>query len=157
MVFSKSNGRKTSRIIRRKLFFALTVVVITGSALFLYAYAAHLFGFGSCGATPANVPSSTRFSLVISFYGYNGSKDHTIPWPRMNVTLKQYVTIRAWNNDTQSHGFVITHYFEQGEYIRPSDSYDLTFQACQLGSFAVYDPSFVTSYPYLKAEVDIVS
>ena len=157
MVFSESTERKTSRLIRRKLFFALGVVVITGSALFLYAYAAHLLGFGSCGSPPANIPGSNRFLLVISFYGYNGSKYHAIPWPRMNVTLRQYVTIRAWNNDTQSHGFAITHYFEQGEYIRSSDFYDLTFQACQLGSFAVYDPSFVTAYPYLKAEVDVVS
>src|SRR5207247_7688199 len=98
---------------------------------FSYAYAAHLFGFGSCGSPPANIPGSNRFLLVISFYGYNGSKYHTIPWPRMNVTLRQYVTIRAWNNDTQSHGFAITHYFEQGEYIRSRDSYDLTFKACQ--------------------------
>jgi hypothetical protein len=158
VTFSTSTKVNTSKIPERKrLLLALFAAVVVIVAVGFSAYSFHLFGLGTCGTPPRNEPSSTRFLLIISFDGYNGSRYHATPWPKMNVTLKQIVTIRVWNNDTQSHGFTINHYSEPGGYLRPSDIYNSTFQACQLGSFAVYDPSFVTNYAYLKAELNVAS
>jgi hypothetical protein len=154
-VSSGSTQPKTSRIRRRKLFVVLLVAAIAGTALLLSAYAARISGLGTCGSPAVDEPSSIHFSLVISFDGYNGSEHHIIPWPMLNATLRQDVMIDVWNNDTQAHSFAITHYFEPGEYIQPNQSYSLTFQSCQSGSFTVYDPSFVTTYPYLKAELHV--
>ncbi len=119
-------------------------------------YVFHVFGPGTCGTPPANVASSAHFTIVITQAGYNDSRYHALPWPKMNVTLRQDVTVHVRNDDTfQPHGFAIAHYFEQSVYLRSGESSDMVFQACQTGSFSVYETTFVTNQPFLSAELDV--
>ena len=135
---------------------ALVAIAVAGTATLVPMYLFHIFGPGTCGTPPADVASSAHFTVVITQAGYNDSKYHGLPWPRMNITLRQSVTIHVWNNDTiQPHGFAITHYFEQSVYLRPGESSDVVFRACQTGNFSVYETTFVTNYPFLKAELDV--
>ncbi len=57
----------------------------------------------------------------------------------MNVVVGQSVTILVENNDTvESHGFVITHYFDAGVKLRPGEWHNVGFVANQTGSFIIY-------------------
>ncbi len=120
----------------KRLVLALAAIAVAGTAILVPVYVFHIFGLGTCGTPPANVASSSHFTIVITQAGYNQSKYHTLPWPRMNVTLRQDVTIHVRNDDTiQPHGFAIAHYFEQSVYLRPSESSEVVFQAAKLGAF----------------------
>ncbi len=138
------------------LLLAIVVIVIAVTAVLASAFALHIFGLGTCGTPPADSPSSAHFTIVITFNGYNGSRYHGTPWPRMNVTLRQNVVIHVWNNDTQAHGFAIIHYADQGIPLQPTDSGDVNFQACQTGAFPIQETLSTTSnYVYLKAELNV--
>ncbi len=152
-----SNSQHSGKVwtSHKRLLLTIATVVIAVTALLASAFALHIFGLGTCGTPPANLPSQVRFTVVITFNGYNGSKYHGTPWPKMNVTLRQNVAIHVWNNDTQAHGFAITHYSDQGVPLQPSDSSDLSFQACQTGAFPIYETLFTTNYVYLKAELNV--
>ncbi len=148
--------RKVSESHTRNLVLALVIIAVAGTAILVPVYVFHIFGPGTCGTPPASVASSSRFTVVITQAGYNNSKYHTLPWPKMNVTLKQEVTIHVWNNDTiQPHGFAITHYFEQSVYLRQGESSDVVFHACQSGIFSVYETTLATNQPFLSAELDV--
>jgi hypothetical protein len=153
-----SGSRRTERfrIPHKRLVLALVLIAVAGTAILVPVYVFHIFGVGTCGTPPANVASSAHFLVVITQAGYNDSKYHTLPWPTMNVTLRQDATIHVWNNDSiQPHGFAITHYFEQSVYLRPGESSDVVFQACQTGSFSVYETTLATNQPFLNAELDV--
>jgi hypothetical protein len=134
---------------------AVVLVIISTTTAFLFsAYTFHLFNLGGCG-TPINAPVSTRFTIIMSNFGYNDSKDHALPWPIMNVTLKQMVGIRLSNNDTQAHGFGIDHYFNRGALVPPGQTYDVSFDACQSGTFKAYNTVFDTTDLFEHARLNV--
>ncbi len=140
----------------KRLIITLAAIAVAGTAILVPLYVFHIFGPVTCGTPPANVARSSHLAIVITQAGYNQSKYHTLPWPRMNVHLRQDVSIHVWNNDTvQPHGFAISHYFEQSVYLRPGESSEVVFQACQTGSFSVQETTFATNYPFLNAELDV--
>ncbi|HEX9196280.1 MAG TPA: hypothetical protein VF906_00660 [Candidatus Bathyarchaeia archaeon] len=135
------------------------VIAVTG--FFVAAYASHIFAVkADCWVRPGNAPNTAIFTIVMADeglnVGYNGSKAHgasaSNPWPIMNVTLGQNVIIHIINNDTQAHGFQVTHYFDQGlGGLAPGKCYDLRFTANELGSFIVRcDISCTIHFPYMQ-------
>jgi hypothetical protein len=110
----------------------------------------------TCAARTANVPRYVQFTVVISLAGYNGSANHNGPWPLMKVSVDWDVIIHLLNNDTsQSHGFAITHYFEQGVVLQPGKSCDLAFFASQTGVFPVYNTIFDTTDRFEHAQLNV--
>ena len=142
---------------KRLIAFTLAIIIATTTFLFS-AYTFHLFNLGGCGTPTGNVPASARFNIVMSLKGYNDNKDHVRPWPIMNVTYKQSVTIHLFNNDTtQAHGFGITHYLDQGVSVPHGQTYDVNFGACQIGTFHVYDTIVDTAELYEPAQLNVNS
>jgi len=147
-------GHLVRRPSRRML--ATIVVIIGVTGFFTGAYAFHLFGSTSCWVRPSGAPNTAVFTVVMADegqnIGYNGSQAHgvssTNPWPVMNVTFNETVIIHVINNDSQAHGFTVTHYFDQGinkqAGLAPGKCYDVTFTANVLGSFAVKCNIFCT-------------
>ncbi len=83
--------------------------------------------------------------------GYNGSQSHPSPWPVMNVTINETVTIHVVNKDpTQSHGFAITHYFTRGLALQSGDCIDVSFPASKLGTFTVFCTIFCTVHFFMQ-------
>ncbi len=112
----------------------------------------------SCGTPTGNVPRYVHFTFIISLAGYNDSADHTRPWPVMNVTVDSDVIIHVLNNDTsQTHGFAIQHYFDQGVALQPGRSCDLTFFASQTGTFPVYNTIFDTTDVFEHGQLNVNS
>jgi heme/copper-type cytochrome/quinol oxidase subunit 2 len=110
----------------------IITIVIAGAAAFLGAY---YLGFFNAGGTH----SSVRITIIMSEQGFNDSKAHGVPWPIMNVTKGQNVTIHVQNDDTfYPHGFVINHYFDAGIKLGPGQAHDIMFVADQTGTFLVY-------------------
>jgi hypothetical protein len=145
--------------LRRKYFLALLVIAVTAS-LQVSAYTLHWFNSGpaSCGTTTSNTPRYFHFTIVIYLSGYNDSQHHSRPWPIMNVTVDQDVIIHILNNDTsQTHGFAITHYFDQGVVLQPGKSCDLAFFASQTGTFPVYNTIFDTTDAFDNAQLNVNS
>jgi len=135
------------------------VIAVTG--FLIAAYASHFFGVQTnCWIRPANAPNTAIFTVVMADeglnVGYNASKAHgasaSNPWPVMNVSLDQNVIIHIINNDTQAHGFQVTHYFDQGlGGLAPGKCYDVRFTANALGSFIVRcDITCSIHFPYMQ-------
>jgi len=98
-------------------------------------FGAYYFGL----FTTNHNPTSVHYTITMTNQGFNGSRTQPTPWPVMNVLQGQSVTIRVENNDTvESHGFVISHYFDAGVKLRPGEFHDVVFVANQTGSFLVY-------------------
>ncbi len=122
----------------------ILVVALGASGFAITAYAFHLFGFGipscGCGSTLRNSSPGAHFTVVMSLNGFNDSRIHGLPWPIMNVTLGQSVTIHLVNCDTtQAHGFFISHYMRSGVTVAPGQCLDLPiFTADTAGTFPVY-------------------
>ena len=75
----------------------------------------------------------------------------------MNVTVSWNVIIHLWNNDTtQTHGFAMKHYFEQGVALRPGQSCDLAFYASLAGTFPVYNTIFDTTQYFENAQLNVI-
>jgi hypothetical protein len=145
---------------RRRYFLTVLVIIVAAASLLASAYTLHWFNSGphSCGATTSNVPRYFHFTIVISLSGYNDSQHHSRPWPIMNVTVNWEVIIHILNNDTsQTHGFAITHYFDQGVPLQPGNSCDLTFFASQTGTFPVYNTIFDTTDLFEHAQLNVNS
>ena len=76
----------------------------------------------------------------------------------MNVSLDWSVFMHVFNNDTsQSHGFAIKHYFEQGVALKPGESCDLFFFAGTPGTFPVYNTILDTTDAFENAQLNITS
>ncbi len=119
----------------------MITVAIAGGGFLVSAYTFHFFGLGAkdCEAHPTNAPNSAYFTIVMTQQGYNGSQSHPSPWPIMNVTINETVTIHIVNKDpTQSHGFAVNHYFNKGIALQSGDCIDVNFTANQLGTFRVF-------------------
>jgi heme/copper-type cytochrome/quinol oxidase subunit 2 len=145
------SNRKTQKL---RLLAVVLVIISVTTAFLVSAYTFHLFNLGGCG-TPSNAPASTKFTIIMSRFGYNDSKDHVLPWPIMNVTLKQMVGIHLSNNDTQAHGFAIDHYFIQGALVPPGQTYEVSFDACQSGTFKIYNTVFDTTDAFEHAQLNV--
>jgi len=155
-----SSGQKPSfqsRLKRSRLLLAVLTIAVAGTGSIVAAYSFHLFGVETptCGGRPTGQPNSAYFTVVMANegmnVGFNGSKYQPAPWPVMNVTLGETVTIHVMNNDTtQPHGFAISHYFNSGITLRPGQRYDATFCADQAGSFSVYCNIFCTIHIFMQ-------
>jgi heme/copper-type cytochrome/quinol oxidase subunit 2 len=114
------------------------IVIVAVVSLLTFAYAILGFFNAPIGCGTSNTPVSARFTVYIDYIRR--------PLPMMNVTRGETITIHAWNNGTVTHGFAIRHYFDQGTFLQPGQSCDLTFTASQTGTFWVYsnepDPVF---------------
>ena len=126
---------------------------LTGSLVLAYEF--HLFGLGTadCWVQPAGSPGSAVFTVVMANegvnIGFNGSRNHSPPWPVLNVTRGQSVIVHVINNDSrEAHGFQITHYFEQGiggrSGLAPGKCFDVKFTADDVGTFLVQCNIFCT-------------
>ncbi len=130
----------------------MIIIATVGAGLLVAGYALHLIGLGTpscgCGSSSASSSSGTHFSVVMSLNGFNDSKIHRLPWPIMNVTLGQKVTIHLANCDTtQSHGFSITNSnrtYVRGVTVAPNQCLDVAFTADTLGTFQVQCTIFCT-------------
>lgn len=108
-------------------------VIVAGAASALFG--AYYFGLFNTNHNSTSV----QFTITMTNQGFNGSRIQPTPWPIMNVLQGQSVTIRVENNDTvESHGFVISHYFDAGVKLRPGEFHDIVFVANQTGSFVIY-------------------
>lgn len=144
---------RKSRVRLSRLVLALIIVVLASIGLLSAVYAFHIFGppINSCEAQRSEAPNSVYFTIVASLEGFNDSRNHSMPWPVMNISLNEKVTIRVMNNDTtQSHGFSISTYFPAGVTLRPGECYALTFTADRAGVFAVFCTIFCTVHIYMQ-------
>lgn len=93
------------------------------------------------------------------FEGMNGSAYHIgVPWPVINVQQNQTVVIHIFNcASSEPHGFAITHYFNSGVTLPPGQSYTLTIEADQKGTFTMYCNTFCAIHPYMQNGEIIVS
>jgi len=121
------------------------------------------------GSSPSLVESSvtvtkstcTRPSdyilIIADISGFNDSIGHgapSHPWPVVNVEKGQTVRFLVCNTDqTQAHGFAITHYFDAGVPILPGEAYRIVFTANEAGTFAIYCNIFCTIHIYMRGEL----
>ena len=158
------SGISGIRKLSRRLL-AVIALVVAVSGFLVGAYAFHLFGGGqNCWVRPAAPPGSAVFTVVMANeefnVGYNGSRYHATPWPLINVSVGQSVIIHVINNDTQTHGFQIVHYFDQGiggnSGLAPGRCFDVSFIANQVGPFSIRCDIFCTIHAYmLSGELDV--
>jgi heme/copper-type cytochrome/quinol oxidase subunit 2 len=139
---------------KRVLVALAIIIVVTGSVATAYAF--HLIGPSpqSCWVQPSGSANAAVFTVVMADegfnVGYNGSKYHPNPWPVMNVSLGQNVLVHVVNNDSQAHGFTITHYFDSGLTLSPGGCFDVKFAANQLGNFNVFCQIFCTIHIFMQ-------
>jgi FtsP/CotA-like multicopper oxidase with cupredoxin domain len=146
---------------------AIAVVIFGGGFLGYYALTYKSSSFDPCGmlsstgSAPgiANSTSGSTASFTIieadpgnNYEGMNGSAFHSsTPWPVMQVTEGQTVTIHVFNcASSEPHGFAVQHYFVSGVTVRPGLSYTLTFNADQVGQFRVYCSIFCAIHPLMQ-------
>lgn len=161
---------KRARAPLSRLVIALLIIglVVTASILGS-AYAFHWFGNSrlSCGGSTGANSGYVRFTIVMSELGYNDSYYRSPawnysprpPWPIMNLTIDSNVLIHVLNNDpsriSQTHGFAIRHYFEQGIALQPGECFNLTFIASTSGSFPVYSTIHDSVEAYEQAQLNV--
>ena len=152
-----STPKQKSRVRLSRVVIAIILVAVAGAGFLAAAYSLHFFGptTNTCVMSPTNQPNSSYFTIMMANVepmnvGFNDSKYHNPPWPVMNVTLGENVTIHVVNDDTQPHGFSIVHYLASGITLRPGECYDATFAANQPGSFTVYCQIFCTIHVYMQ-------
>ena len=110
------------------------------------------------GMANSSSTSSTAYFTIIeadpgsNYEGMNGSAFHlSNPWPVIQVHQGQKVIIDVINcASSEPHGFAITHYFDSGATVRPGQSYTLTFEADQTGTFRMYCSIFCAIHAYMQ-------
>jgi len=82
------------------------------------------------------------FLIIASNTGYNDSVAHGVPskpWPVINVTQGQMVSINVCNTDSFAHGFQIIHYHDGQIYaVGPGQVTHVQFVANEAGTFQIY-------------------
>lgn len=140
------------KISSRKRFLATAIVAVILAGIVLGYYESHMNGTGShcgCGSNFLQPSTGTHFTVVMSLNGFNDSRVHGLPWPIMNVTVGQDVTIHLVNCDnTQAHGFSIG-IGSSTVYVRPvtiaaGQCLDVSFVATNTGTFVVQCTIFCT-------------
>jgi heme/copper-type cytochrome/quinol oxidase subunit 2 len=132
-----------SQKIKRQTVILLVTIAVVASSAFVGAY---YLGLLNANHTPTTV----HFTISMTNLGFNDSRDHSAPWPIMNVVRGQSVTISVENNDTvEPHGFVISHYFDAGIKLGPGESHNVVFVASQAGSFLVYCNILCSIHQYM--------
>src|SRR4029077_4513585 len=154
------NEKARSQEPRQRPFAAFLVIVLAITSLLIFAYALpsffNLFNQGPDCGTSSSLPGSSHFTIIIDQAGYNDSRNHTEPWPKINVTVGQRVTIHVWNNSTvEPHGLAITHYFEQTVALQPGQSCDANFTASQTGIFQIYSTITDTTEAFEHAQLNV--
>jgi hypothetical protein len=96
------------------------------------------------------------FLVLASEYGYNDSMlvgaGPTKPWPVINVTQGQEVTITVCNVDIiESHGFQINHYYDNSIVsLNPGHVLTISFVANKTGDFEIYCAIFCAIHPFMQ-------
>ncbi|HZW85709.1 MAG TPA: cupredoxin domain-containing protein [Nitrososphaerales archaeon] len=124
----------------------LVVVVVSAAASL-----ALLGGLGHVSTTS----KVEAFTIIASVKGYNDSIDHGVPqslWPVIQVSNGTMVQITVYNQDTQAHGFQITHYYDSSiETVSPGQKITVTFIANQKGTFKIYCSIFCTIHAFMQS------
>jgi FtsP/CotA-like multicopper oxidase with cupredoxin domain len=98
--------------------------------------------------------TSRSFTIIADLNGYNNSKTMASqgglgPWPVMNVSRCDNVTINLANNDTQSHGLAVGSY--TGEYsIAPGQTISVHFTANRTGHWRVFCTILCSVHDYMQ-------
>jgi len=140
------------------LLLAISLILIAANPIL------NLVGNPSSSVTPSvTVTKSTcnkpaEFLLIIAdLSGFNNSIGHgapTHPWPVVHVEKGQVVRFLVCNFDqTQAHGFAITHYFEAGVPILPGEAYRIVFTATEAGTFEIFCNIFCTIHIYMRGQL----
>lgn len=131
---------------RMYLILLLVVLAVSGVGLGTWAYLTYAYPglFNTIGTSnlpcPAGATATSgqnHFTIIISGQGFNDSK-YSAACPLISVAKGQTVTIHLVNNDRETHGVAITHYYTGGIQLAPGQSRDITFTADQAGSFTIY-------------------
>ena len=133
------DNKQRPRISRRMIIAVVLLgVAVTGTVL--TATALGFLNRLSCQLNPSLSTGQVSFTIAMSGQGFNGSVTHyPDPWPILNVAACRTVTIHLVNQDPRnSHGFAITHYFTRGVVLQPGQTYDVAFNASQIGTFLIY-------------------
>ena len=124
----------------------LAVVVVAAAASLVL-----LGGYGN-GSTTTKVEA---FTIIASAKGFNDSIDHGVPqnsWPVIQVTNGTMVQITVYNQDTEAHGFQITHYYDSTiETLAPGQKITVTFLADQKGTFKIKCSIFCTVHSFMQS------
>jgi heme/copper-type cytochrome/quinol oxidase subunit 2 len=162
-----------NRAIPKPVLIGILVAVLIGGAFLgyfslLYKSPNPCSVLNSTGSAPgvanSTVGSTAYFTIIESdpgnnYEGMNGSAYHlSTPWPVMQVFKGQTVVIHVINcASSESHGFAVAHYFVAGTTVRTGQSYTLTFNANQAGTFRVYCSIFCAIHPLMQNGELIVS
>ncbi|HUI23579.1 MAG TPA: hypothetical protein VLY82_04220 [Nitrososphaerales archaeon] len=80
--------------------------------------------------------------IIASATGFNDSVDHGVPqnpWPVVHTTLGTTLNITVVNEDHQSHGFQVAHYYDNSIVAIPAgQTLHVTFVANEAGTFQIY-------------------
>ena len=94
------------------------------------------------------------YLIIANSQGFNDSKLHGSPftdWPIITVQKGSEVSITICNEDTQAHGFQISHYLDsQIISVAPGQSLTFTFVADKQGNFTIYCSIFCTSHVFMQ-------
>ena len=132
---------------RGRLLLAVVIVAAIASAAAVTAYAVS-------SGQPVTKPTES-FLIVANINGFNDSVDHGVPqnpWPVIHVAKGTTVSITVYNDDTQAHGFQVTHYFDSSiETIAPGQKVTITFVADLAGTFRMYCSIFCTAHAFMQS------
>ncbi len=132
---------KRALLIVLVLILGVTVVGVGAWAYLTFTYPGLFNSIGTsalpCPSGATATSGQTQFTIIISGQGFNGSR-YSTSCPLMSVVKGQSVTIHVVNNDRETHGVAIAHYFVGGVELSPGQSRDITFTADQAGSFVIY-------------------
>ncbi len=122
----------------------ISVAGVLGLGVIFGNRASGTVGSTSAIALPAGcVRPADGFLVILSQYGYNDSilqgAGLSKPWPVMNVTEGETVSIEVCNVDVEAHGFQIAHYVDGSiNVVGPGEVLNFTFVASQSGNFQIY-------------------
>jgi len=80
--------------------------------------------------------------IIASATGFNDSVDHGVPqnpWPVIHTSLGTTLNITVVNEDHQSHGFQVAHYYDNSLVAIPAgQTLHVSFVANEAGTFQIY-------------------
>lgn len=125
-------------IMRKSAMAAVALVLVAVAVIIVLSYT---HGQGSRAQC---LRPQDGFLIIESSNGYNDSVDHSpgTPWPVINVSRGQMVSIVVCNTDVQSHEFEIQHYYNSTAVQTPNQAVLISFVANQTGTFRIYNNNF---------------
>lgn len=144
----KARAFRTRKVLIILVSAAAIVIALSGLVL---AGVTPLSTILSCIGTPG---TSRSFTLIANSTGYNNSVPYqqqhglSAPWPVMNVSRCDNVTINVTNHDTQTHGLAVGGY--TNEYtIAPGQDLSIHFTANKTGHWRVYCTILCSIHDYM--------